>query len=132
MHAKLGPDARHTSYNMLISVCRQPGFACIYLGTRSKLCCITALIIGALPYAAGMKCGGCVGHVKQLLEQHPSVTAATVNLATETALVRVKLEPGADLTAIAADLAKVRVERGDRRMIGVVDANAKVCVCSCC
>jgi copper chaperone CopZ len=55
-----------------------------------------------------MKCGGCVGHVKQLLEQHPSVTAATVNLATETALVRVKLEPGADLTALAADLAKVR------------------------
>jgi Cu2+-exporting ATPase len=57
--------------------------------------------------AAGMKCGGCVGHVKQLLEQHPSVTTATVNLATETALVRVKLEAGAELATLAADLAKV-------------------------
>lgn len=57
-----------------------------------------------------MKCGGCVGHVKQLLEQHPGVTAATVNLATETALVRVKLEAGADLAALSADLAKVSNE----------------------
>lgn len=54
-----------------------------------------------------MKCGGCVGHVKKLLEDHPSVTAATVNLATETALVRVVLESGADLSTLAAELAKV-------------------------
>lgn len=60
-----------------------------------------------LTMVAGMKCGGCVGHVKQLLEQHSSVSAATVNLATETALVRVKLEPGADLSTLAAELAKV-------------------------
>lgn len=54
-----------------------------------------------------MKCGGCVGHVRQLLEQQVSVTAATINLATETALVRVKLEAGADLDTLAAELAKV-------------------------
>ena len=58
---------------------------------------------------SGMKCGGCVGHVKQLLEQHPLVSSATVNLATETALVRVKLAAGADLSTLAADLAKVRL-----------------------
>lgn len=56
-----------------------------------------------------MKCGGCVGHVKQLLEQHAGVSAATVNLATETALVRVKLQPGTDITTLAAELAKVSV-----------------------
>ena len=42
-----------------------------------------------------MKCGGCVSQVKGLLERQPSVTMATVNLATETALVRVVL-PGCD------------------------------------
>jgi Cu2+-exporting ATPase len=55
-----------------------------------------------------MKCGGCVGHVKKLLEEHPAVLHATVNLATETALVRVSLAAGADLDKLAADLAKVR------------------------
>jgi copper chaperone CopZ len=54
-----------------------------------------------------MKCGGCVGHVKKLLEEHPAVLHATVNLATETALVRVSLAAGADLDKLAADLAKV-------------------------
>lgn len=54
-----------------------------------------------------MKCGGCVGHVKKLLEEHPAVQHATVNLATETALVRVTLAKGADLDKLAADLAKV-------------------------
>ncbi len=38
---------------------------------------------------AGMKCGGCVGHVKKILESQPDVMQATVNLATETALVHV-------------------------------------------
>ena len=38
---------------------------------------------------AGMMCGGCVGSVKRILEGHNSVTSASVNLATETALVRV-------------------------------------------
>lgn len=35
-----------------------------------------------------MKCGGCVSRVKRILEGHVNVTQATVNLATETALVR--------------------------------------------
>lgn len=34
-------------------------------------------------------CGGCVGSVTRILESHDSVTSASVNLATETALVRV-------------------------------------------
>jgi copper chaperone len=38
---------------------------------------------------AGMMCGGCVGTVKRLLEGHSAVGKANVNLATETALVRV-------------------------------------------
>lgn len=42
-----------------------------------------------LPRPAGMKCGGCVGGVKRILESQPGVTSASVNLATETALVRV-------------------------------------------
>jgi Cu+-exporting ATPase len=37
----------------------------------------------------GMSCGGCVSSVKRILESQPQVTAASVNLATETALVRV-------------------------------------------
>ncbi|WIA18868.1 hypothetical protein OEZ85_003541 [Tetradesmus obliquus] len=60
----------------------------------------------------GMKCGGCVGHVKKLLEEHPAVLHATVNLATETALVRVTLAAGADLDKLAADLAKVLTSAG--------------------
>ncbi|GFR41528.1 hypothetical protein Agub_g2224 [Astrephomene gubernaculifera] len=42
----------------------------------------------------GMKCGGCVGHVKKILESQPGVTSASVNLATETALVRVLVPRG--------------------------------------
>jgi Cu2+-exporting ATPase len=38
-----------------------------------------------------MMCGGCVGRVKRLLEGHGAVGKANVNLATETALVRVSL-----------------------------------------
>lgn len=37
----------------------------------------------------GMKCGGCVSHVKKILEAQAGVSSASVNLATETALVRV-------------------------------------------
>ena len=48
-----------------------------------------------------MKCGGCVSQVKGLLERQPTVTMATVNLATETALVRVVL-PGCDSSADTA------------------------------
>lgn len=38
---------------------------------------------------SGMKCGGCVSRVKGLLEEQPEVATATVNLATETAMVRI-------------------------------------------
>ena len=49
-----------------------------------------------------------MGHVKQLLEQQAGVIHATVNLATETALVRVAVGPGgADLDKLAAELAQV-------------------------
>lgn len=40
----------------------------------------------------GMSCGGCASSVKRILESQPQVTGATVNLATETALVRVTSE----------------------------------------
>ncbi|GLI68631.1 hypothetical protein VaNZ11_013109 [Volvox africanus] len=42
----------------------------------------------------GMRCGGCVSHVKKILEAQPGVTSASVNLTTETALVRVRLPRG--------------------------------------
>jgi Cu2+-exporting ATPase len=55
-----------------------------------------------------MKCGGCVSHVKDLLEQHPDVISATVNLATETALVKVRCSPGGGGTeGLAQQLAEV-------------------------
>lgn len=55
-----------------------------------------------------MKCGGCVGHVKKILEEQEGVTGASVNLATETALVRVHLAAGADAQQVAEQLAQVR------------------------
>ncbi len=67
-----------------------------------------------LPFA-GMKCGGCVSHVKRLLEEQPGVAGASVNLATETALVRVRLsDAGADSKSeaavnVAKQLAQVRI-----------------------
>ncbi|KAK9666866.1 hypothetical protein RND81_14G217200 [Saponaria officinalis] len=36
---------------------------------------------------AGMTCGGCAAKVKKILENQPQVSSATVNLATETAVV---------------------------------------------
>lgn len=39
----------------------------------------------------GMRCAGCVSRVKVLLERESAVQAASVNLATETAMVRVLL-----------------------------------------
>jgi copper chaperone CopZ len=49
---------------------------------------------GPVRCAAGMKCGGCVGHVKKILESQPGVTSASVNLTTETALVRMLVPRG--------------------------------------
>lgn len=48
-----------------------------------------------LPPPAGMKCAGCVSRVKGLLETQPPVVGASVNLATETAMVRVRVPPSA-------------------------------------
>jgi cation transport ATPase len=42
---------------------------------------------------AGMRCAGCVSRVKKLLEQQDPVNTASVNLATETAVVRVRVPP---------------------------------------
>uniref|UniRef100_A0A061RM52 Cu2+-exporting ATPase n=1 Tax=Tetraselmis sp. GSL018 TaxID=582737 RepID=A0A061RM52_9CHLO len=53
---------------------------------------------------SGMKCGGCVGRVKRTLEEVPEVTSASVNLATETALVRVILPEASDEAALLAKL----------------------------
>jgi len=39
----------------------------------------------------GMKCGGCVSRVRQILEQEDIVIGASVNLATETAVVKIKI-----------------------------------------
>jgi len=60
----------------------------------------------------GMKCGGCVSHVKDLLEKHPDVIAATVNLATETALVKVKLRAGVKVEELGEQLAQVLTNAG--------------------
>lgn len=48
-----------------------------------------------------MMCGGCVGRVKRLLEGHTRVTTASVNLATETALVRIAMDAAASMDASA-------------------------------
>ena len=45
---------------------------------------------------SGMKCGGCVGAVTRLLEAHAAVAGVSVNLAAETALVRVRLARAAN------------------------------------
>ena len=42
----------------------------------------------------GMHCGGCVGNVRKILESEPSCVSASVNLANESALVRVGVEIG--------------------------------------
>jgi len=54
-----------------------------------------------------MRCAGCVSRVKLLLEREAPVQAASVNLATETAVVRVVLPEGSgtDAAASAAGLA---------------------------
>lgn len=41
----------------------------------------------------GMHCGSCLGRVRRLLEAQPHVAAASVSLATETALVRIAIPP---------------------------------------
>ena len=38
-----------------------------------------------------MTCGSCVANVKKVLEKHPTVKSASVNLTTATALVHVRL-----------------------------------------
>lgn len=66
----------------------------------------------------GMRCAGCVSRVKVLLERQQAVQAASVNLATETAVVRVLLpEPGVSAStatdgAAAAAAAAADLEAG--------------------
>jgi copper chaperone CopZ len=69
-----------------------------------------------------MKCGGCVSHVQDLLEKHPDVISATVNLATETALVKVRCSQGSSGTeALAQQLAEVGLGR-----VGQVDDKHRI------
>lgn len=50
-----------------------------------------------------MRCGSCVSKVKSILEGDPPVVGASVNLATETAMVRVLLDGAADAGSAAAE-----------------------------
>jgi Cu2+-exporting ATPase len=50
----------------------------------------------------GMMCASCAGRVRRLLEEQPGVAFASVNLATETAIVRVAAEGATDALAAAA------------------------------
>jgi Cu2+-exporting ATPase len=50
----------------------------------------------------GMMCASCAGRVRRLLEEQPGVAFASVNLATETAIVRVAVEGTQDALAAAA------------------------------
>jgi Cu+-exporting ATPase len=69
------------------------------------------------PQITGMKCGGCVGAVQRLLEGHPAVTSASVNLTNETALVRVRLAAGSGAgdAAAAAAAAASAVNPGSKQ-----------------
>lgn len=58
-----------------------------------------------LPAHAGMRCAGCVSRVKVLLEREAPVRGASVNLATETAVVRVLLLDEADGGSSSGDAA---------------------------
>lgn len=67
---------------------------------------------------AGMTCGACVGNVKALLEHHPDVKTASVNLHTGTALVHVRVPEDVGksklptvIEKIGEDLATVRVKQ---------------------
>jgi len=89
-----------------------------------------------------MMCGGCVGRVKRLLEGHESVSLASVNLATETALVRVALDSSADvelgkdgnLMALGGALAQVRpcLASARRAMQGTALIHAATCLRLAC
>lgn len=71
-----------------------------------------------------MKCGGCVSKVKKLLEAEPPVVGASVNLATETAMVRVRVPaaaaaapavPAATLAAVPAGSGGEEEEQAEER-----------------
>ncbi|KAL4434160.1 hypothetical protein ABPG75_000601 [Micractinium tetrahymenae] len=63
----------------------------------------------------GMRCAGCVSRVKVLLEKEVAVQAASVNLATETAVVRVLLPDGSSLAAAAEQQALQQPQQADGR-----------------
>lgn len=68
----------------------------------------------------GMRCAGCVSRVKQILLDEDCVLGASVNLATETAVVRVVMPGQVDievgvqgtLEALGEQLAKILTEKG--------------------
>ena len=110
------------------------------------------------PFIAGMKCGGCVGHVKKILESQPNVKQVTVNLATETALVRIMVSKkdksssgcqglSPQVKAIADQLAQVSAdthlacrigkkytfhwgESAKKHMVLLLDSNGLTMVCA--
>lgn len=59
---------------------------------------------------SGMKCGGCSGSVRRILEGHPSVSSAAVNLLTGTALVQGA--GSSDAAALRHETAKLLTEAG--------------------
>ena len=93
----------HRQSTFQLGFCSHEGCCCCQAVCSSHTGCLLCPVAKAQGWiaAAGMKCGGCVSQVKGLLERQPTVTMATVNLATETALVRVVL-PGCDSGADSA------------------------------
>ena len=59
---------------------------------KRRACC-EAVEDVVLLEVLGMHCGSCLGRVRRLLEAQPHVAAASVSLATETALVRIAIPP---------------------------------------
>lgn len=60
----------------------------------------------------GMKCGGCSAAVKRILLQQPGVRGAAVNLLTETAVVRVAVQPEDEALQLAQAAAAAVSSKG--------------------
>ncbi len=61
----------------------------------------------------GMHCGGCTANVKRILEMEPACVSAAVNLANESALVRVAVDVSGAAAAGAAAGGDLSVSEGD-------------------
>lgn len=55
---------------------------------------------------SGMTCASCVGRVEKALDKMPGVEAASVNLATEQAKVRIKTDSGLNVDDLIAAVQK--------------------------